>query len=333
MNIDPTALVSFASSTLGRLLDQTAAKGGVIPSDPTLDPVQVLKDLRLPPNLQQSFKQILTALGFEMDECMLDLSAFDEPRSAHQFWMTSGPKLFLIYIPNWILERNSETDRMAVNYIRQFFPTEARIYLISEEVTDLKMAFMETFKTWRLQGKINVILIRWSKFKEMQAEASQPTGVLPAKRQSFLRLVFELDQLPEDGPQAAKIDLTPKERQQLVDIFVSQASAAPQALGVKGYFISLIKTSNLPKKWQTNRIAALSGDPENDARDLINWAVTMGRNTDRPSYSVLAELLEVLMDSVGSDQVFISKIILTKPLLFDENAKQQFCIKYPVKIE
>ena len=237
MNIDPTAFVNLASSLLDRFTP-------VAPGNSTLDPIQVLKDLRLPENLQKGFKAIFTAFGFEMSECTLE-SGFDEPRSANQFWMTSGQKLFLIHIPNWILERNSETDRIAVSYVFRFFPTEARVYLISEEVIDLQMAFLDNFESWRLNSNINVILIPWSKFKEMQTETSKPAGLSPAKRQAFLRLVFKLDQLPKDGFESAKLNLTPEERQTLIDIFVTQAKNAPKSVGLEGYFINLIDSSNI----------------------------------------------------------------------------------------
>src|SRR6266536_646989 len=328
MNIDPTTLVNLTSSALARILEQTATKGGVIPSDPTLDPAQVLKDLRLPQNLQQNFTPILKAFGFEMDECALDdVQGFEEARSVHRFWITSTQKLFLIPIPNWVLERNSDNDRMAVDYIRHFFQTEARVYLISEGVNFLRTAFEGNFETWRLHSRINVILIPWGKFKEMQPEAPKPTGLPPGKRQAFLKLVFKLDQLSAEGLQLAKIDLTPEERERLVGIFVSQASTS--SLGFKGYFASLIKSSNLPENWQMERIAAMGGNPNDDATDLINWALKMGRNTKRESHSVLAEILEVLIESVGSEnQTFIKQLVLGKPLLFDEKARKDFRDKY-----
>ena len=338
MPANPATFVDLVQSGFGRILEQTAVRGGVIPSDPTLDPVQVLKDLRLPPELQKSVIPVLTAFGFEHDEWALnDPQGFEDPCPVNRFWRMPAQKSFLVHIPKWILVRNSVLDRMAVDYIRHFFEARAQVYLISsdersrwlEGVDILKTAFEVKFETWRAESKINVILIPWSKFEEMQTEASKPAGVPPAKLQTYWNVVFKL------GPPAkpAKIDLTPDEREQLVEIFVTQAKHAPQPLGFAGYFRELIiKDSNLPEEWKENRIAALVGIPKTDAGNLIDWALDTGKNKNdgRHSYTVLAEILDPLMAKAGPDDLkFIKGLVLQKPLLLDQAARDAFCAKHP----
>src|SRR5262245_2365636 len=158
--MDPSTipkLVEIAS----RLVQQTGTTIGALRSDPAVNPMDVLLDLRLPKNLLDRISPILEALGFKCDESTLTFP-FGEDRKIHRLQTNGGLELFLVYIPKWILERNGTIDKAAVDYIYHYFPAGTRVYLISEGVDVLKTAFEGQFATWRQAFNINVLLVPWA---------------------------------------------------------------------------------------------------------------------------------------------------------------------------
>jgi len=335
MSIINPAVLSSLAEAVGGLLQQTGAGAAASPlrRDSALDPGTVLLDLRLPASVLEMLSPILKLLGFELDEYTLeDTMGLGDQRKVHRCRLDGVLELFLIHIPKWILERNGNNDRAAVDYLRHSFSEGARVYVISEEVDALKIAFKGTLTAWRVQGKINAVFIPWELLQDLQRETFPVQVLTPSKRQGYLKLIFELDDVIEPGKPAASMALDDTETKQFIAILVKKAGTS--GLEYKAYFSDLIKNSNLPMNWQTERIAALVGNPETDASNLVKWAVAAGTNTSigRQSHTVLAELMQRLMDAVGlEDQKILKRWVVNKPLISDQAARDAFCEKFPVE--
>ncbi len=73
-----------------------------------------------------------------------------------------------------------------------------------------------------------------------------------------------------------------------------------------------------------DRIGDISGHAERDARSLVDWALIQGMNLqpDRAGYSVLAELIEPVLKTVGEDGQFLISLIIDKPLIVGDAIEQ-----------
>jgi hypothetical protein len=130
--------------------------------------------------------------------------------------------------------------------------------------------------------------------------------------------------------EVAKFALEPEKREQLINIVARQAHTAPQTVGSKGYLTNLLNNTQLPDNWKIERSGALTGSPLNDASALIDWAIIQQINTRRGTHSVLAELIESLLDYVGKDDKdFLRRLVLDTPLILDSNAVTKFCARWP----
>jgi hypothetical protein len=329
--------MSVALNTVVKLAE---AVSGLIPTapaaarpDPTLDPIAVLSDLRLPDEVLEMVAPVLQGLGFSLEAITLsDTLGFNDTRQIHRCRLNASVDFFLAHIPSWILERNTKNDRAAVDFLRHSFNQGGRVYIVSEGVESLKIAFIGTFEAWRQQSQITAHLIPWNLLKELKETITAGQALTPAQRTTYLKIVFKLDGGPGPGaPPAANAALNDSERKELATILAKQASG--HALGTKGYYSALLKNSNLPQGWVDARIAALGGVPEADATALVQWAVDTGTNTKdgRQSHTVLAELIENLMMDVGLEQQKVLKQwALNKPLILTQAARDAFQQKYPL---
>ena len=112
--------------------------------------------------------------------------------------------------------------------------------------------------------------------------------------------------------------LTKKETNDLVDILSRQAANAPMNIGSKGYYNILIQSASLDPSHRSTRIGGLIGDPESDARSLLQWADNQGTNRADPRYTTLGSLLEELLPDVGTEDAnLIVSIILARNLYRD----------------
>ncbi|HEX4632066.1 MAG TPA: hypothetical protein VH188_13995 [Chthoniobacterales bacterium] len=328
------------SAALSKVIQFTDAVSGLVPSspvariEPTPDPMAVLVDLRLPSNILETLAPILQGLGFSWDEVTLtDNVGFNDQRKITRCRLNDALECFLAYIPSWILERNTKADNAAVDFLRHSFDAGGRIYIVSEGVQSLKIAFIGTFQSWRQQSQITAHLLPWNLLQELKDAMAAGQALLPLQRTNFLKIVFKLDQPGIGGGPAVAATLNDAERKEFAAILAKQASG--YALGPKSYYSDLLRTSNLPQQWEDQRIAALGGLPEADAAALVQWAINTGRNTKegRQFYTVLAEFVGRMMETVGlEDQKTLMRWVLTKPLIFDDAARKALRQKFPVDI-
>ena len=127
--------------------------------------------------------------------------------------------------------------------------------------------------------------------------------------------------------------LTQDDTNQLVDILSSQAAFAPINLGSRGYYRNLIQSANLRPSHRSTRIGGLTGDPEFDARSLLQWADNQGTNRADPRYTTVGSLLEELLPDVGTEDANrIISIILARNLFRDPALVDELQRNYSVPI-
>lgn len=118
---------------------------------------------------------------------------------------------------------------------------------------------------------------------------------------------------------------------QLVNVIVSQAANAfttPQE-----FFNDLVNRANLPQKWVFGLAGIWKGDPNIDARKLINWALAKNGNPNDKRFTTLGSILQPLLIDVGfNDAILIVSLIIIHQLCTDKKLLEKLQIKYQVPI-
>jgi V8-like Glu-specific endopeptidase len=70
----------------------------------------------------------------------------------------------------------------------------------------------------------------------------------------------------------------------------------------KQFFSSLLRRAGLPNSWIRQKHGQWSGDVDADAYLLVQWAANQGTVEERPGYTTLGCILEVLLKMVGREQ-------------------------------
>jgi len=89
------------------------------------------------------------------------------------------------------------------------------------------------------------------------------------------------------------------------DIQLVAATLAGQAeyqADPKQFFNNLLRQAGLPQSWIRSRQGQWSGDIDGDANLLVRWAIGQGVNPERPEYTTLGCIFEVLLSKVGKEQ-------------------------------
>jgi V8-like Glu-specific endopeptidase len=85
----------------------------------------------------------------------------------------------------------------------------------------------------------------------------------------------------------------------LIKILAKQATFAP--VGPQAFFRNLVLQANLPESFVMQVIGIWSGNPDIDARTLVQWANNQGINPQDPRFTVLGSLVQPLLQNVGLD--------------------------------
>ena len=125
--------------------------------------------------------------------------------------------------------------------------------------------------------------------------------------------------------------LSHNEIDKLVDILADQA-ATSMALSPQGYFRDLVRRTKLPSKWKRRLAGAWTGDPESDARKLVEWAEAKGINPAERELTTLGTLLQVLLeDDVGlEERSWLAALITVHKLYRDESLLNSLVMRYQI---
>ena len=110
-----------------------------------------------------------------------------------------------------------------------------------------------------------------------------------------------------------------REQQRIIKILANQANNAPFALGARGYLQNLLRQTDWPDNFKNQRIGGLTGVADFDAQELVQFASNQGTNPQNRRYTVLGDLLSVLLPKLGlEDQYQIVALISSHYLYQDE---------------
>ena len=132
-----------------------------------------------------------------------------------------------------------------------------------------------------------------------------------------------------------KINLGPDGKKLLVDLLYDRASTAPFAIGAKGYMQQLINGTNWPSDKQNTRVQALTGIAKFDAQELVRWSLGQGTVEGDERYTVLGNLLEVLMemgDVSVENKRKVATLIVARGLYKDPDLEARLRMRYQVPL-
>jgi endonuclease G len=98
-----------------------------------------------------------------------------------------------------------------------------------------------------------------------------------------------------------------RDAEELIEILGTQAMIAP--IGPPSFFRNLVLNANLPKPFVMEVIGGWTGNPDVDARSLVNWANNKGINPQDPRFTVLGSLLQPFLQK-SLLQPFLQKVDL-----------------------
>jgi hypothetical protein len=110
---------------------------------------------------------------------------------------------------------------------------------------------------------------------------------------------------------------------------------AMQALNEEDYFPRLIKQAQLPPAFKLQKQRSWTGNPETDALDLVDWALSKGSNPAAPSEATLASILLPELGRLGlEDAATIVATVSSYRLTRSEAELSDLQVRYqcPVRI-
>ncbi|MEO1431284.1 MAG: trypsin-like peptidase domain-containing protein [Cyanobacteria bacterium J06632_19] len=117
----------------------------------------------------------------------------------------------------------------------------------------------------------------------------------------------------------------------LVNVITNQAANA--FISPQEFFKDLINRANLPQKWVFGLAGVWTGDPNVDARKLINWALANNGNPNDKRFTTLGSILQALLIDVGfNDAILIVSLIIIYQLCTDKKELEKLRITYQVPI-
>ncbi|MEM7714433.1 MAG: trypsin-like peptidase domain-containing protein [Cyanobacteria bacterium P01_A01_bin.68] len=109
--------------------------------------------------------------------------------------------------------------------------------------------------------------------------------------------------------------------------------AATSNTSPQEFFKDLLNRANLPQKWVNGLAGGWTGNPNNDARKLINWALAKNGNPQDKRLTTLGSILQPLLIEVGfNDAILIVSLIIIYQLCTDKKLLETLRIKYQVPI-
>ncbi len=156
----------------------------------------------------------------------------------------------------------------------------------------------------------------------------EDTGNHDIKKDALDKMVGGIDAV---GYFTFKIVLNHDSQEKLVEIIAKKAQTWNPKLGPKAFFQDWIQSTNLPDEWQQERIDALSGSAEFNARNLIIWAQNQGRNPEEKGFPTLGNLLITLLPYLGQeDNNFLTALIKRYNLYLQKNLLVEYEMRYQI---
>lgn len=121
-----------------------------------------------------------------------------------------------------------------------------------------------------------------------------------------------------------------RDSEALIKILAKQATFAP--VGPQAFFRNLVLQANLPESFVMQVIGIWTGNPDIDARSLVQWANNQGTNPQDPRFTVLGSLVQPLLPNLGLETVgTIVSLILHYRLYRDGAVLKELPIQYDLE--
>jgi endonuclease G len=132
------------------------------------------------------------------------------------------------------------------------------------------------------------------------------------------------------GRGMAGVQMKEKDIDRLVKLLVNNALSADPEVGVKGYFLSLVKRATLPLAFKSQR-AGWTNDADFNARELVTWALARGINPDNSRYTTLGSILEPELERSGLDTAStIAALMVAYKLIRDPALLDRVAMRYQI---
>jgi hypothetical protein len=295
---------SFGIGESAAIVESVAQR--VTPSGSSPNAVDALNDLRLANDVVEDLEPPFTELGMRLRTEQL-VDPYGSCREA-TVAVNGVVRLYLLNVPQWILEDTSNASLSAVGHLQHSFDGGGRVFVMSEPLDAPAWSYEHMLGTiWKRSG-ITASFVPWKRVNEFRA--------LPREQQvRMLRDVFALDQVgqPDTGVrfQQAEFDA-------IVAELIDQAAVAVEA---KDYFGNLVKSLGIPNSWSGEVAARWTGNSNDDARTLVDWAITKGSYppaSQRKGSKVIGYLLRQVCEGAFSPRVqSIGRLIIHYELITD----------------
>jgi len=263
-----------------------------------------LKDLCLPDEIIKILSPPFTQLGYTViKEDPLKAKMVDERMITtikNRKWQCR-----CAHIPCDVLRDKSEQTVAAVNYLSFFFSRNEKLFIFSQDCDQTHQIYREfVFKQWEDRGDIIWKFIPWMDFADLANLCK--AGEAENKIVNSVKVMFEVE-----AHRLSPKDLLEDERDGVVQIIYGEAVNYGGGGGPEGYFVKLKMDlrPHLPGGWLDEISDVERGNPQVNAKKLVDWTIEKGLISEKGQYALIS-LLEVVKESLGLQKLqFIEKII------------------------
>ena len=207
------------------------------------------------------------------------------------------------HIPCDVLRDKSEQTVQAVNFLSFYFSRNEKLFIFSQGCDQAHQVYREMlFKQWEDKGGIIWKFIPWMDFAELENLCK--AGEAENKIVESVKGIFGVE-----AHRLSPKDLMEDERERIVKIITEKA--VHYGDGPEAYFdkLKMDLQPHLPKGWPNEISSVGRGNPEVNAKKLVDWTIDKGLISDTGQYTLIS-LLEVVKPLVGLEELqFIERII------------------------
>lgn len=308
----PVAALRSAAGGVAEL-----ARDVIVPQAPNLAEVrsQALSNTQLTGELVQLLDAPLRELGFVLDPKFRRIRDNRGKALYHHRVGVTGGYIALLYVGYRLLE--SATFSQDILWILWPFPNNGAVGVTVFSDAQSIEGVYHTFASQFVEMKSLKVARFVSRLDLEDLEYEDNDG----KK----RLLGEWMGLDKFVPGATRGSSTPQDLKKdagkvkkITDILFTLANNAPQTtVGPRGYIALLIRKTNWPENVKARRASGLTGDPEFDARGLVDYALDQETNPEHQRYTFIGSLLEVLLEEGldKEDQDFLKGTIAAYNLI------------------
>jgi hypothetical protein len=288
------------------------------------DRAEALSHLPIGEELVNAFNSALLQFGFTLGTTDL----LDPADDSHTVSVASSKnaKFYIVSLPFWLLSDPQYANIGAFGIVENLFPGDSVVYIISRDLENMATAFTTMMAKWKYKG-IKATFIPWPKVAKFQADKNEET------RLQRVRQIFEIQSLAPVAPSAAAARasvLNDAEEKQVVRVIVNLAGDTFSYDKPQDCFQFLVQSAKLPSPAKFS--GHWSGNPDNDAAELVNYAKTREYPLDHAwaGQKMLGRILAVLLEQnlAPDDATMIAAIVKRHALISDPQVLSDIELKY-----